>query len=483
MTTKKTAHEKSVSLENIQKKLYEEIGTLDPSTKRKTGITTEFKKLSSVIKSKDTQRNVNMAQSVEELLEKLTTSVGEAVGGASRNDYKTLPPLPYFNGELQKLHGNSSKEPWILYNCQDFLQMIENAVKTDKWTEAGKIRTLQDKLIGVARMYWEDREADVDTFEKAKTYMLERFPNTETYTTINRQIIEFKRKPGEAISAMACRIQTLYNKLGKVAQETEASKSRNMKELFLNNLPEVIRDQVLDADSFNKVLEKSLSYLERHKELKLRAQDIQLELSFRTEGKINNITVPNKPSGENAKKKNSINQNNTKETQRNLSKQPQRINNMNQTNTSSNFNQRGNRTNFRTNFGPRNQYRNQYRGRIFDRGQGNIYNYRGQGNTYRRNYRSTFRNRGFQRGTRFFYRNTNPFYRNQYYQNTNHNNYSSREPKCTNCGRYGHFARVCNTRNQNVNGRFNGTSNNQTNNSCWTCGSTTHISRNCPQKN
>ena len=79
--------------------------------------------------------DANMVNTVEELLEKLTLSVEGAVGGANKDDYKTLPPLPYFNGEAQKLHGSNAKEPWILYNCQDFLQIIENAVKTDKWTK------------------------------------------------------------------------------------------------------------------------------------------------------------------------------------------------------------------------------------------------------------------------------------------------------------------------------------------------------------
>ena len=162
--------------------------------------------------NKPSERNKDRLTNMQELneaLAKLSTTVEGAVGGAYKDNYRTLPPLPYFNGETPKSQGSQSKEPWTLYNCQDFLRMIENAVNSENWSEAGKLRTLQDKLTGVARMYWEDRDAEVNTFIKAKEYLLARFPNIETFPTINRQIIEFRRKPGESVSAMACRIQSL----------------------------------------------------------------------------------------------------------------------------------------------------------------------------------------------------------------------------------------------------------------------------------
>ena len=147
---------------------------------------------------------------LEFFLARLSTSVEGAVSGAQRDDQKTLPPLPYFSGEAPNQQGNSAKEPWQLYNCEDFLNMIENAVSTDRWTEPGKLRSLQDRLLGIARLYWIDRGPDINTFAKAKEYMLNRFPNTDTFNTLNRQIIEFRRKPGELIPGMAYRIQNLY---------------------------------------------------------------------------------------------------------------------------------------------------------------------------------------------------------------------------------------------------------------------------------
>ena len=78
---------------------------------------------------------------LNEALSRLSTTVAEAVGGAYKDNYKTLPPLPYFNGETPK-HQGEMEELWILYNCQDFLQMIENAISIGK-TGRQKLTHLQ----------------------------------------------------------------------------------------------------------------------------------------------------------------------------------------------------------------------------------------------------------------------------------------------------------------------------------------------------
>ena len=404
-------------------------------------------------------------------LARLSTTVEGAVGGAYKDNYRTLPPLPYFNGETPRNQGSQSREPWTLYNCQDFLKMIENAVNSDNWTEAGKLRTVQDKLTGVARLYWEDRDAEVNTFIKAKEYLLARFPNIETFQTINRQIIEFRRKPGESVSAMACRIQTLYNKLGEVAEETKASKQRNMKELFLNNLPEIMRDQIAHDDTFNKVIEKSLAYLERHKELKLRTSDIQLESTFRADAKMNNVNLASKNNEESDKKKhNNKNINNRKEIKTQQKTNSQESANVNNLNYNNNTHQRGNRGNNRRNFAGRNNqrssFRNQYRG---------AYTFRGYGNSSR-GQQGNFRGRYYRRENRRHY-GYNPNFRRATY------NFNATEPRCYSCGREGHFSRSCTNRNQNERNN-NGTnySRDPQPNYCWNCNSTTHLARNCPQR-
>ena len=455
------------------------------------------KSVKSVNKSKSCENLVQpktAKMSLEDLLARLSTSVTSAVTDAQRNDHKTLPPLPYFSGEAPKPQGYSGKEPWQLYNCEDFLNMIENAISTDRWSEPGKLRSLQDKLLGIARIYWEDRGPDINTFAKAKEYMLNRFPNTDTFNTLNRQIIEFRRKPGELIPGMACRIQNLYNKIGKVAPEMKAAQKRNMKELFLNNLPEVVRDNVEEADDFNKTIEKSVAYVERHKELKLRAQDIQLETTFKTEAKINNVNVQNKGQEEQGKKKNSKpgNQNYQNKNAQKPNDQAT-INNMNHNNYNQNYNQRLNRSHGNVFRGDRGQHRSNFRGRNQYRGQnfrGNFRgNYRGQENSFR-GYRSNFRGRGYRSNFRNNYRSNfrsnfrgNPSaYRNHTPYNQSYN--SARDLTCNNCGRTGHMQRTCNYRSPNYNNRNETVNNqNQGNNSCWHCGSTTHYARTCPQKN
>ena len=114
----------------------------------KEGSKLEIKKVVEIAGGSGT---INM-ENLKEALSRLSTTVAEAVGGAYKDNYKTLQPLPYFNGETPKIQGGQMKEPWILYNCQDFLRMIENATNNENWTDAGIIKTVQDKLLGVARM-------------------------------------------------------------------------------------------------------------------------------------------------------------------------------------------------------------------------------------------------------------------------------------------------------------------------------------------
>ena len=79
---------------------------------------------------------------------------------------------------------------------------------------------------------------------------------------------------------MATRNQILHEELVKVAPDTKSTQQLSMKEVFLKNLPEVVRDQVLLNDTYDQVIAKVIAYLERHKDLKLRSQDIQLESTF-----------------------------------------------------------------------------------------------------------------------------------------------------------------------------------------------------------
>ena len=198
------------------------------------------------------------------------------VGLGERDNHKLLPPLPYFNGSVEKASDNSSQKPWIVYNCEVFLSSIEDAVNNDQWTEAGKIKILQDRLLGSARTYWSVRGPDVNTLALAREFMLRRYPNKETHTFLDNQITNFIRKRGETVPEMATRVQVLYEKLSKAVPESKALQPKNMKELFLKNLPEMVRDQMKDTDTFDEVVTKSMIFLERHKEFKLRDQDVSL---------------------------------------------------------------------------------------------------------------------------------------------------------------------------------------------------------------
>ena len=53
-------------------------------------------------------------EDLNEALSRLSTTVAEAVGGAYKDNYKTLPPLPYFNGETPKHQGETKEHGYCI---------------------------------------------------------------------------------------------------------------------------------------------------------------------------------------------------------------------------------------------------------------------------------------------------------------------------------------------------------------------------------
>ena len=417
------------------------------------------------LKTEVNQSALIMAASVEDALARLAVSV-------EKDNHKLLPPLPYFNGQTEKIQSGSSQTPWITYNCDEWLSMIEDAVQdNERWTEAGKLRTLQDKMLGSAREYWRVRGAEVNTLELARAYLMKRFPNTDTYATLTNQITEFKRKIGESIPEKATRIQLLYEKLGKVAPETKAAQKRNMKELFFRDMPEVVRDQVAEADDFSTAVEKTIAYLERHKELKLRSRDIQLESTFnKSEAKVNNVNTSNKGSEGKNKNKNNTKRKETQSRSHQGIGEEANINNINYRGYNNQF-----RGNNRRSFRYRGNYRGS-RGNFRGNYRGNYQYGRGQGNYYRgyQGYQRGFRGRGFRRGN--------------YGYSRGNTRKAPDKPTCERCGRYGHSRNFCMVKIPNatdsskLEGESSYVRSRGSNLACWTCGSETHFSRSCPQQ-
>ena len=408
----------------------------------------------------DTSRQGDeMGEVVEEALKRLAVSV-------EKDNSKLLPPLPYFSGKCERSSNASEKSPWILYNCGEFISMIEDAVENDKWTETGKLRTLQDRLLGPARDYWRVRNTgDIITLKKAGEYLLSRFPNTDTYASITSQITDFKRRPGETLSEIATRIQILCGKLQKVQPEIAASKSTNMLELFFKGLPEDVRDHVGEEKDFSKAVQKSIEYLERHREFKLRNRDIMLETTFKTEAKVNNVNIVKK-NGESGEKNKNM-QTHKKDNGQRKSKGKTDQSSLN------NINFRGNS---RGNFNGRNRFsgnnRGNFRGRSFQNNQGNRGSYSGN-----RGYANGNWNRGSRQNNRNYYGNS--------YRGAS-NTYNSRGPTCYTCGKFGHTSNMCYA-NKNK-GKFckgnEGSSKEQGNGkSCWTCGGMDHLAKDCAKKN
>ena len=407
----------------------------------------------------------------------------QRVGLGERDNQKLLPPLPYFNGSAAKTPDVSARGPWIVYNCEEFLTVIEATVNTGKWTEAGKLKTLQDKLLGSARDYWSIKGPDVNTLAKAREYLLKRYPNKDTHTSLDQQITNFKRSRGETIPEMATRIQVVYEKLGKAVAESKPIQQRNMKELFLKNLPEVVRDQVKDTDTYDEVVEKTITYLERHKELKLRDQDVLLETTFKAEAKVNNMNTSTKGTEDGDKRGKGNKKGNANKNQKSNSGNEASINNVN-TNQNNYPNQRGTRGNNRKNF--RGRGRGSFRGNYNNYNNDSYNNSRGRGNHYR----------GFNRGSRNqkfrgYYRGNggNRGYNRGNFSNNRSQNFNSyanpRNLQCYNCGGFGHLSYDCRKGQNGNNNRNNGEpqTQNQSANACFTCGSDQHYARNCPQKN
>ena len=391
---------------------------------------------------------------VEEALKKLAVSI-------EKDNSKLLPPLPYFNGKCEKASSAVAQTPWILYNCGDFLSIIEDAVDNDQWTEVGKLRTLQDRLLGPARDYWRQKGPEVVDWKKAKEYLLERFPNTDSYASLTSQIAEFKRRQGETVAELATRIQILYGKLVNVAPETKDAMTMNMLELFFKGLPEVVRDHVGDEKDFSKAVLKSIKFLERHKEFKLRNKDVTLETTFKTEAKINNINTPKKTGENNEKEKNKSGM--KKEiTQKSQQKNP----------SMNNINFRGKT---RGGFRGRGRYRGNYRGNNRSHFQNNTYD----GGSYSRNpgYNYRPRGRGFRRGGQNSQRS---------YRGSSSSYNTSRGPTCYECGKVGHISTKCYSKGRNQ-GKYSSQGEAKVDSNkglkCWSCGGFNHIAKDCVKKN
>lgn len=406
--------------------------------------------------------------SVEDALKRLAVSV-------EKDNSKLLPPLPYFNGKCEKANA-SSQTPWIIYDCDEFLSIITDAVNNDKWTEVGKLKTLQDRLLGPARDYWRVRGDGITTLDQAKAYLLRRFPNTDSYTSLTNQIAEFKRRPGETISELATRIQLLYEKFVKLAPEAKAFQTRSMLELFFRGMPEVVRDHVEGEKDYDKAVLKTIQYLERHKEFKMRNKDVMVENTFRSEAKINNVNSSNKNTeyGDKRKSKTPQKRENSNKTQQGAQAEYASINNIRSggytRNSQGNF-----RGSTRRNFRGQSRYRGNFRGNT----RGNFQNNRGSSNTYRgyQGYSGGYRNRGFRRGNR-------GSSRSGFRGSSN----GTRSLTCYTCGKVGHTSTTCYARgqgmNRNMRDGYRTQPQSQTSDGhCWTCGSSTHLARDCTQKN
>ena len=398
-------------------------------------------------------------------MQALKTALEDIAASNKRNDLRLLAECPYF-GETTDTSGKT----WVVDSATEFLEHITKATSADTWNDVGKISVLRSKLLGSARTYFNTFSGD--TFAAAKEYLLDMYPDSDTYASITNEIAKVRRNKGETLSALAIRIDELHKRLKTVAGNTLTAEAIGLmkRELLLKSVPANARNFVLSTDDYNAVLKKLLTYFEQNPQHKMTKADIKAEVESGVKGisavgkegkgqprnKKGNDAAPGKP--DNAavaaigQEKNPTGNTQQQANQKGATPKEKSIGNQSSGNRQSGG----------------------YRGRNYGRGQG-----RGRGRERGRGYDRGNYNRSYDGGNyQGGYNGSSDGDRGYSRENTQN---IHRGMQCYKCNRWNHIARYCRANTQRSGQAANVARNDHPTTTCERCNLPNHVAANCLQ--
>ena len=111
-----------------------------------------------------------------------------------KDNVLTLNDLPYFG-----INPADDTKKWIipLEECDLFLETIEKQTEDVDFSDLGRIRVLKTHLLGRAQNYWKGFAGN--TWDLAKAFLLERYPDINDYDSYMEKVRALKRNPAEQL--------------------------------------------------------------------------------------------------------------------------------------------------------------------------------------------------------------------------------------------------------------------------------------------
>ena len=150
-----------------------------------------------------------MDEETKTLFKTLGTSLKSIVDATKQNRNEFIQELPFFGIPKES---DPRKNIIPLNEVSKFIKIINTQTDKNDFSEAGKINILKSGLLGPARDYWTSYSGHAD-FKVASQFLMDRYPDVQTYGSLLIKVNNLKRNSGEQISDYATKISDFYDRL------------------------------------------------------------------------------------------------------------------------------------------------------------------------------------------------------------------------------------------------------------------------------